>query len=208
MMTHMIGKISLNVSLVLYFINYAPQIIHNQIRHQLSGLSFYFHYLLLTSCIADLIYGVGLHMPWQYRLVSISGVLYLLIQHSQIKKVILDRSFHYATYFTILIAVIGFLCLYFFKQDKSLFIAWGYLSEVAGWISCFPQIFKNIGSSAALSLSIIYLLLDLLSSVCDNISAWIFSWPTPSKLDAIFSVVICFIFIYQWKIARKKIFYA
>jgi hypothetical protein len=147
-------------------------------------------------------------MPWQYRLVSISGVLYLLIQHSQIKKVILDRSFHYATYFTILIAISGFLGLYFFKQNKSLFIAWGYFSEVTGWISCFPQIVKNIGSSAALSLSIIYLLLDLLSNVCDNISAWIFSWPMPSKLDAVFSILVCLILIYQWECARKKMTHA
>lgn len=205
-MSHLAGTISLNVSLVLYLINYVPQIIHNQFRHYMSCLSFYFHYLLLISCVADLIYGIGLHMPWQYRLVSISSVLYLLIQHVQIRKITTNQSFHYATLVTVMITIAGFLCLYFFKDDKLFFILFGYLSKMAGWISCFPQIIKNFTStSAALSLSIFYLLLDLCSNLCDNVSAWVFSWPLPSKLDAIFSVIICLLLIYQWQATRKKL---
>lgn len=205
-MSQIIGKISLNISLVLYLINYVPQIIHNQIRPYLSGMSFYFHYLLLISWISDLIYGIGMHMPWQYRLVSVSGLLYLLIQHIQIKKIIVKyRSIHYDTYLLLCVSLIGFICLYFFKHHKSLFISFGYISEIAGWISCFPQIIKNITlASSALSLSAIYLLLDLFSAFCDNVSAWVLSWPTPSKLGAIFSVIICLMLITQRIRVQKK----
>lgn len=198
-MSQIIGKISLNISLVLYLINYAPQIFHNQMRPYLSGMSFYFHYLLLISWIADLIYGIGMHMPWQYRLVSVLGLLYLLIQHVQIRKIIVEhRSFQYGSYFLFCATVTGFLCLYFYKNNKLLFISLGYLSEIAGWISCFPQIIKNLTlTSSALSLSMIYLLLDLFSAFCDNVSAWVLVWPTPSKLGAIFSVIICLILITQ-----------
>ncbi|MCX7124731.1 MAG: PQ-loop repeat-containing protein [Gammaproteobacteria bacterium] len=204
-MLPIVGKISLNVSLVLYLINYAPQIIHNKMRHQTAGLSFYFHQLLLFSSITDLIYGIGVHMPWQYRLVSVSAIFYLFTQHIQIKEVIHDRLFYNASCFVIIITIVGCLCLYFFKQSKSLFISFGYLSQIAGWISFFPQIIKNIGSTAALSLSLIYLLIDLFSNICDNVSAWVLSWPMPSKLGALFSTLICLVLIYQLRIARRKL---
>lgn len=203
-MTPLIGNISLNISMVLYLINYIPQIIYNGTQQKISGLSFYFHYLLLLSSLFDLIYGLGAHLPWQYCLVSILYIVYLFIQHVQIKKVLPDPYFYYGVYLILTIACGGFIALFFFKQDRTLFIIFGYASQVTGWMCCFPQIIKNMGTLSALSLSIFYLLLDLFSNICDNISAWTLSWPMPSKLGAIFSTMICFMLIYQRIIAHRN----
>ncbi|OGT43001.1 MAG: hypothetical protein A3F13_07800 [Gammaproteobacteria bacterium RIFCSPHIGHO2_12_FULL_40_19] len=192
-----IGKISLNLSLVLYLVNYIPQLFYNKSDHTISGLSFYFHILFLVSYFTDLIYGLGAHMPWQYVLVSSTGTLYLLIQHVQIKKIIISRLFYSSTFFLGFILLCGLSFLFFDRQNRFIFIVFGYMSQMAAWICCFPQIIKNVGSSAALSLSVLYLMVDLLCNLCDNVSAWVLSWPMPSKVGAIFSTLICGVLIFQ-----------
>src|SRR3990167_2545698 len=84
MNTNIIGQISLNISLVLYLTNYIPQLFHNHKGVHLSGLSIYFHTILFFSCFMDLFYGFGMHLPWQYKTVSISWLCYLYFQHRQI----------------------------------------------------------------------------------------------------------------------------
>ena len=78
------GSVSLNISFILYLIHYLPQLIHNQRDGQIKQLSLSFHYLLLLCYLADLNYGFGLNLPWQYRLVSAFGLACLLIQHYQL----------------------------------------------------------------------------------------------------------------------------
>ncbi|MDP1574966.1 MAG: PQ-loop repeat-containing protein [Coxiellaceae bacterium] len=192
-----IGMLSLNISLVLYLINYIPQLWHNKIDRHISGLSFYFHCLFLLSYLTDLIYALGCHMQWQYCLVSVIGMVYLFIQHGQIKNAITAQSFLVINCLLTLTIFLGvfFLCLE--KHHGVIFIIMGYFSRVTGWIAFFPQIVKNIKSSTALSLSALYLIIDLACKLCDNVSAWILSWPMPSKLGAIFSIVICSILIFQ-----------
>ena len=205
-MISLIGKISLNASLVLYLVNYIPQLFHNQKNEKITGLSFYFHLLFLLSCLTDLVYGLGAHMPWQYVLVSITATLYLLVQHVQIKKVIVSHLFFIGTCFLISIFFSGLFLLFFDKYNTFIFILFGYVSQTTSWICCFPQIIRNMGSAAALSLSLIYLSVDLLCNACDNVSAWILSWPIPSKLGAIFSTVICLVLIFQrWRVDCSNI---
>lgn len=202
-MKTLIGNLSLNISLILYLTNYIPQILHNRKGIYLPELSVYFHALLFLSCIMDLFYGFGLSMPWQYKLVSISGVFYLGLQHYQIGKIAKKTLFFQINILLVFIFCIGIFSYLFLTHVKFLFIGFGYLSQSAGFICALPQIVKNIDSTAALSLSVFYLFLDLFSTICDNISAYTLTWPLPSKLGAAFSTAICLLLLYQQMNVKK-----
>ena len=204
-MSTLIAKITLNLSMILYLIHYIPQLWHNQKAQQLSGLSSYFHGLLFLGGLTDLIYGFGLSMPWQYKLVSFSSVSCLFIQHCQLKKIISRIHFIKITLVLVCIFFAGISLFFINEKNKLPFELFGYLSQACAITCTFPQIIKNMLSLSAMSLSLFYLILDLICSVCDNISAAILAWPLPSKLGALFSVLTCVFLIYQRiKVTSKK----
>lgn len=198
-MKTLIGNISLNISLILYLINYIPQLIHNYRGVHLSKLSIYYHAILYFSVITDLFYGFSMQLPWQYKLVSITFFFYLWIQHWQMRNTPLFQKI------TFMLLSVFFICLYmtiFLYQDKTILVNLGYASQGAGIIYALPQVIKNIKSSAALSLSVTYLFFSFFSRFCDNISAYCLSWPLPSKLGALCSAAIFILLLCQWRIAN------
>ena len=198
--TAAIASLSLNLSLVIYLTNYIPQLLHNHRSTHISNLSSYFHALLFISYFADLLYGFGCQLPWQYKLVSISGVFYLYFQHRQLKPFLDSRVLLWTN---IILFFLMALFIIFYVIDKSfLFTLFGYIAEAAGVACALPQIIKNIGTAAALSLSASYLGLKLISEICDNISAHLLSWPLPSKIGAAISMILCLVMIHQLYRAR------
>ena len=83
MIQHIVGEVSLSLSASIYLIWLLPQLWHNHWRKSTKGFSFAFHSLLFIGYCFDLMYGFGLHMEWQYRLVTIVGLCSLFIQHLQ-----------------------------------------------------------------------------------------------------------------------------
>src|SRR3989338_11149191 len=83
---HVIGEITLSLSTLIYFFWFLPQIYLNFKRKNTDGLSLWMHGLLLLGYSADLLYGFGRHMQWQYRLVTIVGLICLFVQHIQFGK--------------------------------------------------------------------------------------------------------------------------
>ena len=153
------------------------------------------------SCLADLFYGIGLHMPWQYKTVSCCWVGYLSVQHYQLRQYF-KNAVHWGI-ITLMLA--GMFALLFLLQYKNIFLTFGYLSQATAFTCVLPQVLKNIGTSAALSLSIARLSLDWFSKLCDNVSAYALAWPLPSKLGAAFSIAMCMVLMYQWIRSRQRI---
>lgn len=189
--------------MILYLIMYFPQLIHNK-NGRLVDLSLHFHNLLVFYYITDLIYGFGLLMPWQYRLVSIIGLICLIIQHIQLRRIHHNnRYFIYSTYGLCLFGIFGFISV-LHQFPRNFFIDLGYVSQAVALFYRFPQIYKNIGSVAALSLSMGYLTLTFFCAMCDNVSAWFLHWPTPSKLGAIIGILLSGTLIIQWFLAKRN----
>lgn len=65
------GYITLNISLIIYFIIFLPQTIHNQFKHKTFEISLWTHSLMIIANSLDLIYAIGFNMQWQYILVDI-----------------------------------------------------------------------------------------------------------------------------------------
>src|SRR5438445_7099169 len=83
MTAHTVGEITVNISSLIYFVWFVPQIWLNYRRKNTDGLSLWMHGLLLLGYSADLLYGFGRDMQWQYRMVTIVGLFFLFIQHYQ-----------------------------------------------------------------------------------------------------------------------------
>ena len=79
-----LGNFCLNISLLLYFLLYIPQIYHNCRYRQFNNLSLGFHTLFLLAALADMVYGFGRITQWQYRLISIVTLICIMIQHVQL----------------------------------------------------------------------------------------------------------------------------
>lgn len=193
------GNYSLNISTILYLVYYLPQSIHNTNRKNLRELSIYFHFALLIGALFDLIYAIGLHMPWQYILVSSIWLSYMLIQQFQLWQLHKNQRLFQLISFALLIVSIGGFLVFILQYDiKSFFISLGYISASCALLSIVPQIVRNFNLASARSISILYLLLHQLIRLCDNISAWTLHWPLPNIIGSGLGFCLGLILLFQW----------
>ena len=198
----LIGAISLNISTVLYFTCYLPQLVHNQRGEKLQGLSLSFHYILFVDYLLDLVYGFALDLPWQYKLVSLTGVIFLVIQQKQLYQ--LRQKSCLSNKYLLLLFLICF-AIYLLPLSLSGYLAIGYLVHALNIAFYLPQIKNNFKMrSAALSLSLSFLSLHLLSVLLDNLNAWCLNWPLPSKIGALTTSLLSLILLCQWLYAYRR----
>ncbi len=185
--------------MLLYFVQYIPQLYHNHKSGKLNHLSLHFHQLLVLSYFADLVYGFGMNMPWQYILVSAIGLSQFLFQHYQLHK-IHKESIYFKTcsYGLIFLSISGIL-LITTPHSAHIFLTAGFIAHFAGQFHAIPQIIRNAKSNAAQALSMSYLGLTFIVVLCDNISAWTLGWPLPSKIGAATNIIFTSILIIQKK---------
>jgi len=183
----LLGKITLSVSTFIYFIWLTPQIWRNFNRKTTEGLSLWMHGLLFFGYVCDLMYGFGRDMQWQYKLVTIIGLLHLLIQHYQFyyygnlsyKQRVLHNSL--SIFFVLAIVKVGVM-MQFGWHNKFSDDTLGMLANMC-WLSyMFPQIVKNHQNKSAIAVSIWFVLLGIFLTVLDSVSAWSFNWDYPSKV--------------------------
>jgi len=197
--SHLIGEITLNISTIIYLIYYLPQLIHNIKSSNLREMSFYFHFILLTAALSDLVYGFGMHMPWQYRLVSFTWVAYLLVQQFQLWRIHKkSRKFQFLSCSLLAYTIAGFLLYLSGSKMLTVFVVFGYISVFFGIIHTVPQIVRNFNLSSAHALSVYYLILVLVTRVCDNVSAWMLHWPLPSKIGPVIGFICTIVLLSQW----------
>ncbi|APC94730.1 PQ-loop repeat-containing protein [Francisella tularensis subsp. novicida] len=176
------GYITLNISLIIYFIIFLPQTIHNQFKHKTFEISLWTHSLMIIANSLDLIYAIGFNMQWQYILVDIILLSFLTIQQLQILN---DRREKYMFIHTISIFLYLFLVIvviYFTSLSNQILLWFGSISGVIYNLYWLPQIYKNYRQKQAEGFSIFYLGLSLFSIVCDINSAIFLGWPLVSVI--------------------------
>lgn len=193
-MQTLIGNISLNISFVIYFIWFVPQLFLNFKRKDTEGLSMLMHGVLCIGYLCDLMYGFGRHMQWQYRAVTIIGLISLSIQHYQIGRYGLHRYTEKLTYIVLSVIfglLIGFCvyALHFSQFQKQIFNAIGMITNIC-WLSyVMPQILKNYHNKSTSGLSLGFVSLSIFLNLCDTTSAWMLGWDYPSKIGPSLSLV-------------------
>lgn len=186
---HMIGEYSLTISSIFYVYWCIPQVVLNFQRKSTEGLSFGLHSLLLTGYCGDLFYGFGLHLPWQYRLTTIVGLISLLIQHCQIAYYGYQKNLKKTHYFlmTIFIATILLFTLfhlYHTHYSPHLYDTIGMLNNLCYTLYMAPQIIKNYQRKATTGLSHVFVFLALFLCSCDLTSAYTLQWPWPNLVGS------------------------
>jgi uncharacterized protein with PQ loop repeat len=186
--TYEIGTLSMNLSFILYLLLYLPQVVHNRQSHHIEHLSIGLHVILYGSYGLDLLYGFAHHLQWQYKTVSIVGLVYLTLQHIQITMHMWKMKNWAGVTLNLTCLVLGAISiLYFFTIHKSILSdistqLIGFLARIGFLVYSVPQILKNrtrIGTQA-ISMSFIYLSMSL--SLLDLLSAWCLDWGWPNKL--------------------------
>lgn len=205
----LIGNVALDISTAMYLSYYIPQLWHNRQVHNLRELSIQFHLILLLAYITDLIYGFGMSMPWQYRLVSAVGTCYLIFQHIQLWRLYYqDRRFQGLTIGVIAIVMTSFVLIVSVKLPVNVYLGLEYFSQLFGIVYTLPQLIRNFNLSSADSLSIFFILMNLVSAVCDNLSSWLLAWPLPNKIGAGIRVLLVVVLMLQWfyyRLSKKRL---
>lgn len=194
-----IGSITLNISTLLYFMGYWPQLRHNEDATHLKELSLQFHYLLLLGNWTDLMYALAMDMPVQYQLVSIIGMGCVFYQHYQLWC--LYRNKPHFKWLTSLIFVSMMISIEVFVRHITItpiYLFIGYISQACYIIYLVPQVIRNQKLRSAQSLSVSFLLFTGCSSLCDNFSAWCLHWPLPNKLGSAVQLMLVLTNILQW----------
>lgn len=199
---HAIGELTLSLSTLVYFVWFIPQIWLNYRRHNTEGLSFWMHALLLLGYTADLLYGFGRHMQWQYRMVTIVGLVFLLLQHLQFARYDLHtraKKYQYILVSLLVVAAFVYATLNFtlIHHGKKYYDLAGFVSDLCWMTYLFPQMIKNYLAKSTLGLSLWFVLFDVLLSVLDITSTFTLHWDWPSVLGECVSVVKKSILIFQ-----------
>lgn len=198
-----IGTISLNIAFTLYLIVYIPQIIHNQKSTSIVELSLGLHFLLYISNIFDLFYGFSNNLPWQYKTVSVVGLIQVNVQHLQLIRFFIHTHAVKLTRFCLFFLLANGIALsYFFAAlhgvaAPSLTLFFGAIARVCGLIYCLPQILKNKLAHSARGISIYFIYLSLLLAILDAISSWTLNWGWPNKLAAPANILIMLCIFWQ-----------
>ena len=200
-MPELIGQISLNISFVLYLFLLWPQIIHNAGQASVKNLSFLMHFILFVAYAADLVYGFGQHFPWQYKAVTVSGLVSLSVQHYQFWAYG-DKTHNSFRFLCFVLYTFMLFCFYLLFWEtawcKEASLGLGFVSQ-GGWlIYTIPQIVRNFITHSVKALSPHFLLLAFTVTLCDSISAWTLNWALPSKIGAPVSLFFKSVLLLQY----------
>lgn len=198
-----LGMITLNISFAVYLIWFIPQIILNFQRKSTSGLSLMMHQILFAGYLCDLLYGFGNALQWQYRTVTIIGLLSLTIQHYQFWRYGFKNGLEKKQYIglTGLFAIFLLYTIIGLKLDAVsplLYTFAGVISQIC-WLSyAAPQIINNYRAQSTTGLSVFFVIFAISLNICDATSAWALNWPLPSKIGPLFALVLHGILLLQW----------
>lgn len=198
-----VGYLTLNISFFLYLIFFCPQLIHNLKQKNLRELSLLMHFILCIATIADLIYGFGRDMQWQYRIVTIVSLIGLTIQHLQICYAIRNWQTLIMSFVLGSALMFSIFSVYFKFLPKELAIVAGGIAQVGIFIFTLPQIIKNYRDNTAIGVSIYFVFLTVILDVLDTISAWTLNWDWPSKVGSPFALVLALVLLRQFWLYNK-----
>jgi uncharacterized protein with PQ loop repeat len=191
---HSLGEITLSLSTGIYFIWFIPLIWNNFKRKDTAGLSYWMHGLLLFGYIADLMYGFGQNMEWQYRLVTFLGLISLGIQHAQIIRYGLHSRQDAINILIISILAVGLLIyagfnIFIIQRSLAFYNMTGFISTLCWFSYMLPQIIKNFIRQSTAGLSVSFVVLSILISLLDITSTITLKWAWPSLLESPLTLV-------------------
>lgn len=202
MSVHLLGEITLSISSIVYFIWFLPQIVLNFKRKSTEGLSLWMHGLLLLGYSADLLYGFGRHMQWQYRAVTVVGLICLFVQHYQfarygLKTKIARDNFIFLSMLVSIVFSYAILNFTLLHHGKKYYDAAGLVSDLCWMTYVLPQIIKNFVRKSTAGLSVGFVIISLILSGLDITSTFALHWDWPSVVSECVTLLKKSILVFQ-----------
>ncbi len=202
MTSHTIGEITLSISTVIYLFWFVPQLWMNYQRKSTEGLSLWMHGLLFLGYSADLLYGFGRDMQWQYRMVTIIGLIFLFLQHIQFARYsdhTKAEKINFILLTMLIIAVFSYAVLNFtwLHHGKKYYDIAGFISDLCWMTYVFPQIVKNFYQKSTKGLSIGFVAISIVLSCLDLTSTFALHWDWPSILSECITLFKKSILVFQ-----------
>jgi len=174
-----IGQVSLSLSFFVYCIYFLPQIWHNRKAENARSISVWLQLIYVLGYSADWLYGAAAHLEWQYRCVSLIGLLALCYQQWQMRGVGGKYRNYLLSTIAVLIMVIGSLALSFVNLPLPT-NGLGTISMLCAIFAFVPQLIANYKSKNGQAISHLFIGITLICAVLDMVSAICLSWPWPS----------------------------
>jgi uncharacterized protein with PQ loop repeat len=209
MTSHALGEITVSISTVIYFFWFVPQLWLNYQRKSTEGLSLWMHGLLLLGYSADLLYGFGRHMQWQYRLVTVVGLIFLFMQHIQFAlydNKTKAEKINYVLLTCVVVAVFTYAVFNFtwLHHGKQYYDIAGFISDVCWMTYLFPQIIKNFYQHSTEGLSVGFITIAVVLSFLDLTSTVTLHWDWPSVLSECITLFKKSILVFQFFYYRHQ----
>lgn len=202
--SNLVGQGALFVSLICYLFYFFPQLIYNQRQKNARNISWGLHLLYLCGMNMDLIYGFGSNLAWQYKLVTIIGLVCLSIQHMQLcKNKPNPVTFSIVALIIFALGVIPTIAST--KIPASDLNIIGMISQICWWSAFVPQIIKNYQIKSGDALAYSFILLTLSCSILDLVAATCLNWPYPSLISPPIMILMHSICLIQKIYYRKRI---
>jgi len=192
------GEIVLRISFFSYLFFLLPQIIHNLHGKSIEGLSLKMHGILFLGYIFDFAYGNGRDMEIEYRLVTISGLIFLCLQHYQFWRYSQNITKELCRLVAVFILCFMGVSYFLWVGNERVFVLSGWLAHVCFLTYLLPQMLKNYQNKSTKDLSFGFVCLGIVSVSCDLFCAWALEWDIPSKVGSGFALLIKIILLRQF----------
>ncbi len=176
-----IGQLSLSISFIFYCIYFFPQIWHNRKSENAAKISYWLQLIYVLGYSTDWLYGAAAHLQWQYRLVTLIGLVFLCYQQWQMRS---NKYSYLLTLSAVTLMIVLSLTLSFLPIKELLPVnELGTISMLCAIFSFAPQLVRNYKQKNGQAISHVFIAFTLICAVLDMISAIYLHWPWPSLVS-------------------------
>lgn len=194
------GELIFNISILLYCIQFIPQIIHNvRNKNSLSNISMLTQLGIFITVLCDIIQTISFGYEWQYASVAIIYLIGVSIQQLQIsifcKKLPEIINFSFIILFAIALLAMG-------SDNDSIYNLIEYVGFTINTLYWLPQIYKNYKQKRADGFCLSFVLIALVgTSLYIASSFMLLSEPTftPNALIILPAITILLIQKFYYK---------
>ena len=176
-----IGQISLSISFFFYCIYFLPQVWHNRKPENVAKISCWLQLLYMLGYSTDWLYGAAAHLEWQYRCVTLIGLVFLCYQQWQMRS---NKRSYLLTLSAVTLMIVLSLGLSLLAVKSVLLVnGLGTTSMLCAVLSFIPQLIRNYKQKSGQAISHLFISITLICAALDMISAVYLHWPWPSLVS-------------------------
>jgi uncharacterized protein with PQ loop repeat len=190
-----IGQLSLSLSLAVYFIYFLPQIWYNQKTGNARSISPWLQLIYVLGYSTDWLYGATAQLQWQYRCVTLIGMLALCFQQWQMRparetheinhqKLLRNYGINTTAVLLMILSALTFSCSVTLRNVLST-NSLGTISMLCSILALSPQLISNYKNKNGFAISHVFIGITLICAVLDLVSAIFLHWPWPSLVSPV-----------------------